>query len=149
MTDPRVFAAANPAAERRRAEHAAPGTGNRALWFALLAPPAAWSVDELVAISLHFDFCAALTDRIFEPWRGITVLLVGVGVLMLLVCVAGGVVGWRAHQQLGADTGMGDTEVDRRRFMARAAVVGAMLFSYGTMLRAITVAFVRPEHCGG
>lgn len=148
MTDPRVFAAPNPAAERRAAVAPARGTTNRALWFAVLGPPAAWSFDELAAIALHHDYCAALLGRTFRPWTGISVLLVGVGVAMLALSLGAGLVAWRAQAALGDDTGRGDTDVDRRRFMARAAVLGCALFSYGIVLRTITIAFLGPRHCG-
>jgi hypothetical protein len=150
MTDPRVFTAPNPAAERSIAVDPPRGAGNAALWFAALGPPAAWSVDSLAAIAVHHDYCAALLGRIpaLEPWGGATVVLVAIGVVMLVVSLAGGAIAWRAHAALGDDTGQGDTDVDRRRFMARAALLSCALFSYGIVLRTITLAFLAPRFCG-
>lgn len=151
MTDPRVFAAPNPAAERVVATDPPRGASNGALWFAAFAPPAAWSVDSLAAIAVHHDYCAALLGRIprLEPWSGgATVALVVLGLVMLAISLAGGGIAWRAHAALGDDTGQGDTDVDRRRFMARAALLSCALFSFGIVLRTITLAFLSPRFCG-
>jgi hypothetical protein len=150
MTDPRVFTAPNPAAERSATVQPPSGAGDTALWFATLGPAAAWSVDSLAAIAVDHDYCAALLGRIPElrPWSGATLLLVGIGVAMFIISLAGGAIAWRAHTSLGDDTGQGDTDVDRRRFMARAALLSCALFSYGILLRTITLAFLSPRFCG-
>jgi hypothetical protein len=147
MTDPRVYAAANPA-EARRVLPVPPRAGNRLLWFAVFAPPLAWSVDALTSIALHHDYCAALLGRTFRPWSGVGVLLTVVGLAMLALSLAGGFVGWRAHIEVGSDTGRGDTDLDRRRFMARAALLACALFSYGIVLRLIAPFIVSPNFCG-
>jgi len=148
MSDSRVYAAPNPAAERA-AEGAPAGAGNRALWFAVFAPPAAWSIDLLASIALHEDYCAALTGHQFQPFGGVTAMLVVVGLLMLALALAGGVTGWRAAASLGSTaTGRGNTALDRRRFMAAVAVVACALFSYGIVLRLITVLFISAARCG-
>lgn len=148
MTDPRVFAAPNPAAERRATTTPPAGATDRALCFAVFAPPAAWTVDELTAVALHHDYCAALLGRTFRPWAGIGVLLVLVGVGMLVVSLAAGLAAWRAWRTVGPDTGQGDTDRDRRGFMARAGLLACALFSYGIVLRTLTIAFIGPRHCG-
>lgn len=148
MTDPRVYAAANPARERRAIATFPPGAGNRALWFAVFAPPTAWSVDALSSIALHQDYCAALVGQTFRPWSGVGVILTVVGIVMLLISAGGGAVAWRASAALGQDTGMGDTDVDRRRFMARAGLVTFALFSFGIVLRVIAVFVIPPSFCG-
>ena len=147
MTDPRIYAADNPAEERALLEppvHA----GNRLLWFAVFAPPVAWSVDELTSIALHHDYCAALLGRTFRPWGGVGVMLAVVGLVMLAVSLAGGLLGWRAHASIGSDDGRGDTDLDRRRFMARAALLTCALFSYGIVLRLIAPFILPPSFCG-
>jgi hypothetical protein len=121
---------------------------NRALWFGVFAPPAAWSVDELTSIALHHDYCAALMGRTFHPWAGIGVALTAVGLAMLLLSLAGGASAWRAHARVGSDTGQGDTTLDRRRFMARAGLLACALFSYGIVLRLIAPFVVPPSFCG-
>jgi hypothetical protein len=148
MTDPRVFAAPNPAAERRAAVSPPAGASDGALWFAVLAPPAAWSVDHLASVALHHDYCAALLGRTFRAWRGVGVLLVVVGLVCLAVSLWAGLVAWRARAALGDDTGRGDTDVDRRRFMAHAGLVTCFLFTFGIVLRVVTVFFIGPDHCG-
>ncbi|MGI8508878.1 MAG: hypothetical protein ACR2MQ_06105 [Gemmatimonadaceae bacterium] len=148
MTDPRVYAAANPAVERRTVATFPNGAGNGALWFSVFAPPAAWSVDALTSIAVHQDYCVALVGRTFRTWSGVGVILTVVGIVMLLIAVAGGVTAWRASAALGHDTGLGDTDIDRRRFMARAGLVTCALFSFGIILRIIAVFIVPPSFCG-
>ncbi len=148
MSDPRVYTAANPAAERRAIAVFPQGAGNGALWFAVFAPPTAWSVDALTSIAVHQDYCVALVGRTFRAWSGVGVILTVVGIVMLLISIAGGVIAWRASAALGHDTGMGDTDTDRRRFMARAGLVTFALFSFGIVLRIIAVFIVPPSFCG-
>jgi hypothetical protein len=147
MNDPQVYAAPNPA--DARATIAPPAdAGDRALWFAVFAPPVAWSIDALTCIALHHDYCAALMGRTFRPWSGIGVLLTLVGLAMLALALAGGVVAWRAHASVGTDTGQGDTDLDRRRFMARAGLLVCALFSYGLVLRLVAPLILPPDFCG-
>jgi hypothetical protein len=148
MTDPRVYAAPNPAAERRAAVAPPAGASDGALWVAVLAPPLAWSLDALTSVAIHHDYCAALLGRTFRPWGGVGALLVAVGVVALLASLGAGALAWRARGAVGVDTGQGDTDVDRRRFMARAGLVTCALFSYGILLRTITLAFLSPARCG-
>lgn len=147
MNDSQVYAAANPA-EARASLAPPPSAGNRVLWFAVFAPPVAWSIDSLTSITLHHDYCAALLGRTFHPWGGAGVLLTIVGVVMLALSAAGGVAAWRAHASLGSDTGFGDTAVDRRRFMARAGLLACALFSYAIVLRLIAPFILPPSFCG-
>lgn len=147
MTDPRVYAAANPAAERLAIATFPTGAGNVALWFAVFAPPTAWSVDALVSIAVHQDYCVALVGRTFRAWSGVGAILTVAGIVMLLIAIAGGVIAWRASAALGHDTGLGDTDIDRRQFMARAGLVTAALFSFGIVLRIIAVFIVPPSFC--
>ncbi len=145
-----MYAAPNPAAARER-EAVPAAAGNRALWFAVLAPPAAWSADTLASIALHMDYCAALVGATYRPFGGIVALLVAIGLVALAAAVAGGAVAWRARVALGGTglvTGRGDTTLDRRRFMAAVAMVACALFSYAIVLRLITVMFISPSRCG-
>ncbi len=146
MSDLQVYAAANPAVARARIAPP-PAAGDRALWFAVLAPPVAWSVDALTSIALHHDYCAALVGRTFRAWSGIGVLLALTGLVLLALSLAGGVSAWRAHASVGSDTGRGDTVLDRRRFMARAGLLVCALFSYGIVLRLIAPFILSPELC--
>lgn len=146
MSDREVYAAANPADARTRVT--APGkAGNGALWFGVFAAPAAWAVDELTSLSLHFDYCAALGGRTFRAWSGVGALLTIIGVVMLGVSLSAGLVAWRAHVSVGSDTGLGETDIDRRRFMARAGLLASALFSFGIVLRIVTVFMLSPSWC--
>ncbi len=145
-SDTAVFAAAIPAEARARV--AAPrGASNRALWFGVLAPPAAWSTDLLTSIATHQDFCAAFVGHVFKPWGSLTLLLSMSGIVALLVAVSAGVVAWRAHAAIGSDDGRGNTDIDRRRFMARAGLIASALFSYGIFLRVIAPFVVPVTWC--
>ena len=145
--DPRVFAASNPA-DARAAIAPPAAAGNRALWYGVCAPPIAWTIDSLTAITLHHDYCAALLGREFRPWSGIGMALTVVGLLMLALALGGGFTAWRAHGSVGTDTGFGDTDIDRRRFMARAGMLAAALFSYAILLRLIAPFVLSPTFCG-
>ncbi len=147
MNDREVYSASNPALARAAMLpplHAS----DRTLWFAVFAPPVAWAVDALTCIALHHDYCAALTGRTFRPWSGIGLLLTLVGLLMLGLALAGGAAAWRAHASVGSDTGRGETDVDRRQFMARAGLLLCALFSYGLVLRLVAPLLIPPGWCG-
>ena len=106
MSDLEIYAAASPA-DARAAIAPPASASDRALWFAVFGAPAAWSIDLLSSITLHFDYCAALMGRTFRPWTGIGAVLALVGIAMLVLALASGVAAWRAHSQLGVDTGQG------------------------------------------
>jgi hypothetical protein len=147
MTDLSVYAAANPS-EARTSIAPPVAAGNRALWFGVFGPPVAWSIDLLTSIALHYDYCAALLGRTFKPWSGIGVLLTLVGIAMLALSFAGGWSALRAHARVGSDTGQGDTDLDRRRFMARAGMLACALFSFAIVLRIIAPFLLSPTACG-
>jgi hypothetical protein len=147
MNDREIYAAPVPAAARA-ALAPPPAAGDRALWFAVFAPPIAWAIDALTSIALHHDYCAALTGRAFRPWSGIVVVLTLLGVMMLVIALAGGAVAWRAHASVGTDTGQGETGLDRRRFMARAGLFVCALFSYGIVLRLLAPLLLSADFCG-
>lgn len=147
MGDREVYAASNPALARAAIPpplHAS----DRTLLLAVFTPPVAWAMDALACIAIHHDYCAALVGRTFRPWSGIGVVLTLVGVVMLALSLTGGALAWRAHASVGSDTGQGETDVDRRGFMARAALLLCALFSYGLVLRLIAPAFVSAGWCG-
>ena len=154
MTDTRLPAPAAVADPAQRPAglpyslQSTPSSGNAALWYAFFAPPVAWSIDQLAAISVHQDFCAAVLSRQWAPWAGVDAVLVMVGLVMLAVALSGGWVAWRAYAVLGDDNGYGDTGQDRRSFMARASILSCGLFSFGIVLRLLTLAFIRSANCG-
>ncbi|HEY4218208.1 MAG TPA: hypothetical protein VGM67_13785 [Gemmatimonadaceae bacterium] len=117
---------------------------NRALWFAVGGGPIAWSVDTLAAIAIDHDFCVHGA----RPSGAVaTALLLGVSVCAVTVTVFAGLAGWRTVTALGEDTGVGDTDVDRRRFMARFGMVISALMLFAIVLRMITVLFLSPAAC--
>lgn len=146
MSDSDVYAAANPARERALL-HQPAHAGNRALLFGILAPPMAWTVDLLTSVAAHYDYCAALGGRSLRPWSAITLLLTLLGIAMLVVAVGSGSIAWRAHATVGGDDGRGNTDLDRRRFMARAGLLSSALFSFGIVLIIIAPLIVPAGWC--
>jgi hypothetical protein len=82
------------------------------LWFALLAPPAAWALDQLISYALVKPVCAADAHFVLTAVNGAAFLLV----------VAGGATAWwcMAKARDGAEDG--PRQVDRSYFMAMIAV---------------------------
>ena len=123
-----------------------PSTG--ALLFGVFGPPVAWMIDLLTSITLHYDYCAALSGHTFRAWNGVTVALTMVGVAMLAFSLFAGASSWRMYAALGTDTGRGETVLDRRRFMARAGLITCGLFSFGIVLRLIAPLVLPAGYCG-
>jgi hypothetical protein len=118
---------------------------NGALWFAVAGGPAAWSIDALSAIAIENDYCAH--GAVGGGAASAVVPLIGIALAAALVTVAAGFTGWRHLSGAGEDTGLGDTDEDRRRFMARFGVVISILTLFGIVLRLITVLFISPAAC--
>jgi hypothetical protein len=121
-----------------------PQRSSRALWFAVGGGPIAWSVDELAAIAIDHDYCAhgAHAGAGLEA----TIPLIGIALVAATIAILAGVTGWR--QLHGTpDTGLGDTDDDRRRFMARFGMVISALMLFGILLRLIAVLFISPASC--
>ncbi|MDQ6626941.1 MAG: hypothetical protein M3Z29_00585 [Pseudomonadota bacterium] len=124
-----------------------------ALWFGLIGAPVAWSLQELINVSLAGHACyphdMPLAMPLFDHLKGISI---GVEAVAFLVCAVAGVVAysaWRktrdekpgdAHQLLGSGDG-------RTRFMAMAGMLTSGLFAIGTALAAFNLATISP--CGG
>jgi hypothetical protein len=119
--------------------------GNRALWFAVGGGPVAWSVDTLAAIAIDHDYCAHGARA--AAGGGATASLLGIAVVAAIVTILAGLTGWRELNGLGADSGFGDTDIDRRRFMAHFGMVISALMLFGILLRMITVLFISPAVC--
>ena len=124
------------------------GASNRALLFGVFGPPAAWMVDLLTSITLHYDYCAALSGHTFRAWGGVGAMLTVLGVAMLALSLFAGMISWRVYSELGADTGRGETVLDRRRFMARAGLITCGLFSFAIVLRLIAPLVLPSGYCG-
>ena len=124
------------------------GARNGVLLFGVFGPPAAWTIDLLTSIALHYDYCAALSGHTVRAWSGVSVALTMVGVATLAFSLFAGTTAVRAYSALGADTGRGDTVLDRQRFMARAGLITCALFSFGIVLRLIAPLVLPAGYCG-
>ena len=124
-----------------------------ALWFGLLGAPVAWSLQELVNVSLAGHACYPHDLPLAMPlWLQLGSIALWVEAVAVIVCIAAGLVAfasWRrsrnekpgdAHQLLGSGDG-------RTRFMAMAGVMTSALFLIGTALAALNLTAVPP--CGG
>ncbi len=124
-----------------------------ALWFGLLGAPLAWSLQELVNVSLAGYACYPHDIPLAAPlWPQLSGISMWVEALAFAVCSSAGVVAfacWRrsrdekpgdAHQLLGSGDG-------RTRFMAMAGIMTSVLFAVGTALAALNLAAIAP--CGG
>ncbi len=115
---------------------------DRALWFAIFAPPLAWSVDLLASIAIEQDYCASQLVRTFRPWGSVTPSLFVVAIVALIVSLSAGIVSWAVRDPHASvyqrdGNGRGATIPDRQRFMASAALLSCGLFTFGILLRAL------------
>lgn len=124
-----------------------------ALWFGLLGAPMAWSLQELVNVSLAGHACYPHDVPLAMPlWPVLGNVAGWVDAVAVIVCIAAGLVAWTswrrsrnegpgdAHQLLGGGDG-------RTRFMAMAGIMTSVLFLIGTALAALNLVAVAP--CGG
>ncbi|MEO8925457.1 MAG: hypothetical protein ABI330_22000, partial [Caldimonas sp.] len=124
-----------------------------AVWFGLLGAPLAWSLQELVNVSLAGHACYPHDTPLATPlWTNLNAMSLWVEVVAIAICIAAlivAIVSWRrtrherpgdAHQLLGSGDG-------RTRFMAMAGVMTSVLFLLGTLLAVLNIAGVPP--CGG
>lgn len=116
------------------------GPSKAALWFGIVGAPAAWSVDDVLSTWMHEGACA----RVLGHASTAPVLLVIGGLGLGAIAVFAGVTAWRSLVSLGLDNGRNGTITDQRRFMAHAGVILSAIFSYGIVLRFITVFFLHP-----
>jgi len=96
----------------------------RALWFALLAPAIAWAAGLQLRYALLQWACAN-----HHRW-----LLTLFSVPLLVVAIAGAVIGWR----------YADDELPRVRFMALGAVALGFAFSLAIIAGTLPDFFLRP-----
>ncbi len=116
------------------------GPSRAALWFGVLGAPAAWSVDDVLSVWMHEGACERYLGH---PATSVVLLIIG-GAILLAVAVLAGVTAWRSLTALGVDNGMNGTITDQRRFMAHFGVGVSALFTFGIVLRFITVFFLHP-----
>lgn len=122
-------------------------------WFGLLGAGTAWSVQELVNVSLVGHACYPADVPLAAPlWPHLIGIAASVEIVAITVCVAALIAAfanWRrsrnekpgdAHQLLGGDDG-------RTRFMALSGMIVSVLFLIATALAALNIAGIAP--CGG
>jgi hypothetical protein len=120
---------------------------NALLWYAVLGGPAAWTVDELASLIVHQSWCAAATSRQPIPFPAPVVWLALIGLVGAGATGVAGWVAWRAVRDLGPDTGRGETDLDRRRFMAHAGIIMSILFFFAIAMRWVAPLFVSASIC--
>jgi hypothetical protein len=106
------------------AEHAAPGgyweeKGAGLLWFALLAGPVAWALDELISYAAVKPVCFADARFTLTAINGGALVLVAAGALVAASCLS----------RLKESSGDGGRRVDRSYFMAIGALGLHALFA--------------------
>ncbi len=116
------------------------GPSGAALWFGIFGGPAAWSADDVLSTWLHEGSCAGILGSAGTA----PVLLVVAGAVLLAAAAFAGLTAWRSLSALGLDNGRNGTVTDQRRFMAHAGIILSALFTYGLLLRFITVFFLSP-----
>jgi hypothetical protein len=116
----------------------------KALWWGILAAPAAWSLDELASLYVHESACNPFPSTRTLGLPATTVTLAAIGVRLAAVAASAVVIAWRARADLGQDTGDGATAPDQRRFMAHAGVILSGLFLFGILLRLLTTFIIPP-----
>jgi hypothetical protein len=145
---------AEPAAKRQ--PHPSPHrsrVGRWAEWFGLLGAASAWSLQELVNVSLAGHACYPRDVPLAAPlWPHLTDIAVGVEVVAIVVCALAFIVAWRnwrrsrhekagdVHQLLGGGDG-------RTRFMAMSGMMVSAVFLFATALATLNLAGISP--CGG
>lgn len=124
-----------------------------AIWFGLLGAPTAWSMQELVNVSLAGYACYPHDVPLALPlWPALGSIAAWIEAGAIVVCIAASLVAWLswrrsrnekpgdAHQLLGGGDG-------RTRFMAMAGMITSVLFLIATALATLGLATVSP--CGG
>ena len=111
-------------------------------WLALLAGPLAWAIDELAAIAIAYDHCAA--GMHVAGWRAI---MSAIGIAALAIAAWSMASSWRLIAGEPLDTGLGEVTSDRVRFTARFALVIGGLTFFAILLRTITLLFLGGAPC--
>lgn len=117
------------------------GVDARSLWFALLAPPAAWAVQGLLGWFFGERVCGAMTPGAVR----LTVLAITVAALAVsLACAARGWRTWRLSSAV-EDPTAADAH-DRVEFMALGGLFISVVFTIGILWSGLSSAFLK--ECG-
>jgi hypothetical protein len=109
----------------------------RGAWFALLAGPAAWSLQELFGWFFGARVCAAL------PLGGVRLVLGAASLVALAVAVYGALLGWRNLQQAsGGTTLLGTDAHERVEFMSLAGLLVSSAFALGIFWAGLSAVLV-------
>jgi hypothetical protein len=113
-----------------------------ATWFAVLAAPVAWNLQQLVDAATAAHGCYPHDEPVGAPlWHSLAAVALWVNVLACVVCIAAGLVAWRnwrstlsegpgsANRLLGGGEG-------RTRFLAMAGLMSSGLFLVAVLFAA-------------
>lgn len=123
------------------------------VWFGLLMPPLAWSLQLAVNVSLFGHGCYPNDLPLAEPlWPNLRAIALVVELFAVVCClVAGGLTlrnwGGTRHEKAGEEAhtlGGGD---GRTRFLAMVGMLLSALFLFAIALSVMNLAVMRP--CGG
>ncbi|HEX2189627.1 MAG TPA: hypothetical protein VHG51_12045 [Longimicrobiaceae bacterium] len=118
-----------------RTEHFREGRGIVALWFAVLAGPAAWMLGLNVQYALVRVACA----------RQEVLPLHAVTLATLLLACAGGWVAWREWRRAGGEwPGEGGGTLSRSRFMTALGLLASGLFALVILAQWVALLFLNP-----
>ena len=117
------------------------GASLGALWFGLLAPPLAWSGQELVGYGLAARACGSGGRHFFPmaPGLGTAELIVsGAAVLLAVMGLITAGLSWRRSDTARSETGSAPlgAAFERSRFMALAGILLSMLFLLAILMNA-------------
>lgn len=103
-------------------------------WFALLAGPIAWVLDEGIALVIEANTCVGGAHSAPALAR---VALIVTGLLALCLIGAGAAAAMRAHRSMDSGDRPAAIRVERSRFLAAAAFLLAGVSAFGVLLRLI------------
>ncbi len=124
-----------------------------AVWFGLLGAPLAWSLQELVNVTLAGYACYPHDIPLATPlWTNLSAVSLWVEAAAVVLCIAAlivAVVSWRRtrHEAAGDMHQLLSSGDGRTRFMAMAGTMCSALFLIATVLAALNLVGVPP--CGG
>ena len=110
---------AEPEAEPMAAGSFSTASGILALWFAVLAGPIAWAMNQELSY-------------LFVPWAcatGTRLMLHVVTIAALLLSLAGSVVGWQSWRKSGDSDDAAGSAIGRSRFMALGGMTLSVMFA--------------------
>jgi hypothetical protein len=109
----------------------------RGAWFALLAGPAAWSLQGLFGWFFGARVCAAL------PLPGVRLVLGAASLIALAVAAGGALVGWRNFQQESGGTALLGADANERvEFMSLAGLLVSSAFVLGIFWAGLSAVLV-------